>query len=333
MARQWFEPVLAAAAAEQRELLFDGSAGVARPVAWPATAPDTELTASPQILHGLFWLTFNLCATGACLLAVDDAQWADEASLRLLHYLAVRIDGMPAGLIVACREADPEGEAGLLVRLLAEPGTEVLRPAALSRRGTARLLAGQSACEPDEEFVGASHAATGRKSVLRARELAQAAQEAGLALTRRRTWRRCASCGPAACRVPCSPGPRRPRGRWHGRWPSSTSPSTARSRPRSPDLAEGAARAAAEELAAAGLITGTVTLALAHPIVRGAVLASLSIGRRSELHARAAQALRDRGAEPEKLAAHLLAVTPAADITVVGVLREAAQRSLGAGCP
>ncbi len=331
VARQWFEPVLAAAAAEQRELLFDGSAGVARPVAWPATAPDTELTASPQILHGLFWLTFNLCATGACLLAVDDAQWADEASLRLLHYLAVRIDGMPAGLIVAGREADPEGEAGLLVRLLAEPGTEVLRPASLSRRGTARLLAGQSACEPDEEFIGASHAATGGNPFY-VLALAQAAREAGLALTRD---------GVAALRE------LRPRGLSRALLarasPSGRSLAWALSVLDEPvdsvlasevaGLSEGAARSAAGELAAAGLTTGTVTLALAHPIVRGAVLASLNIGRRSELHARAAQALRDRGAEPEKLAAHLLAVTPATDITVVGVLREAAQRSLAQGAP
>jgi DNA-binding NarL/FixJ family response regulator len=331
VARQWFEPVLGAAGTEQRELLFDGAAGLARPVAWPSPAPDTELTASPQILHGVFWLTFNLCATGACLFALDDAQWADEASLRLLHYLAVRIDGMSVGLIVACREADPEGDARLLVRLLAEPATEVLHPVPLSRRGTARLLAGASTRQPDEQFVAASHTATGGNPFY-VRELAQAAQEAGLGFTREDV---------AALRE------LRPRGLSRALLarasPAARSLAWALAVLDEPvdsvlaaevaDLAEDTARAAAEELAAAGLITGTLTLALAHPIVRGAVLASLSIGRRSDLHARAAHLLRKRGTEPQQLAAHLLAVTPAADVTVVGVLQEAAQRSLAQGAP
>jgi DNA-binding CsgD family transcriptional regulator len=331
VARQWFEPVLVAAGSEQRELLVDGAAGLARPVAWPATAPDTELTASPQILHGVFWLTFNLCAIGACLLALDDAQWADEASLRLLHYLAVRIDGISAGLIVACREADPDGEAGLLVRLLAEPATEVLRPAPLSRRATARLLAGESTREPDEQFVAASHTATGGNPFY-VRELAQAAQEAGLGSTREdvATLRELRPRGLSrALLARASPAARSLA------WALAVldEPVDSVLASEVAGLAEDGARAAAEELAAAGLISGTVTLALAHPIVRGAVLASLSISRRSELHARAAQVLRKRGTEPQQLAAHLLAVTPAADITVVGVLQEAAQRSLAQGAP
>lgn len=331
VARQWFEPVLVAAGTEQRELLFDGAAGLARPVAWSATAPDAELIASPQILHGMFWLAFNLCASGARLFALDDAQWADEASLRLLHYLAVRIDGMSAGLIVGCRDADPEGEARLLARLLAEPTTEVLRPAPLSRQAIAKLLAGESTREPDEQFVAASYAATGGNPFY-VRELAQAAQEAGLALTRDDV---------AALRE------LRPRGLSRALL-ARTSP-VARSLAWAlavldepvdsviacevAGLAQDGARAATEELAAAGLITGTVTLALGHPIVRGAVLASLSIGRRSELHARAAQMLRERGTDPQQLAAHLLAVMPAADATVVDVLHEAAERSLAQGAP
>lgn len=331
VARQWFEPVLATAGTEQREVLFDGAAGLARPVAWPATAPDTELTASPQILHGLFWLTFNLCAERATLLALDDAQWADEASLRLLHYLAVRIDGVSAGLIVAGREADPHGEAELLARLVAEPATEVLRPAPLSRRATGRLLAEESFYEPDEQFVAASHTATGGNPFY-VRELAQAAQEAGLTLTREDV---------AAVRE------LRPRGLSRALIARASPPArslawalAALDQPvdtvlasQVAGLAEDDVRAAADELAATGLISGTVTLALAHPIVRGAVLSSLSVGRRSELHARAAQILRERGAEPQQLAAHLLAVTPAADFGVVDVLQEAARRSLAQGAP
>ena len=38
------------------------------------------------MLHGLYWLVVNLAAGRPVLLAVDDAHWADEASLRWLAW-------------------------------------------------------------------------------------------------------------------------------------------------------------------------------------------------------------------------------------------------------
>ena len=57
------------------------------------------------------------------LIAVDDAHWADGASLRWLAYLSARLDGLRAPLVlVALRPAEPEsGRARSLAILVAAP--------------------------------------------------------------------------------------------------------------------------------------------------------------------------------------------------------------------
>ena len=49
----------------------------------------------------------NLAASRPLLIVVDDAHWADEPSLRWLAYLAPRLEGLAAGLLVALRPGDP----------------------------------------------------------------------------------------------------------------------------------------------------------------------------------------------------------------------------------
>ena len=58
-----------------------------------ASAGDTSFA----ILHGLYWLAANLSAARPLLLAIDDAHWADESSLRWLTHLARRLDGLNSG--------------------------------------------------------------------------------------------------------------------------------------------------------------------------------------------------------------------------------------------
>ena len=78
------------------------------------------------------------------LLAIDDAHWADAASLRALCHIAHRITGLPVLLAVAARRAEPGSDTEQLLQILAaEPGTAVLRPGPLS--GTAASVLLQSA--------------------------------------------------------------------------------------------------------------------------------------------------------------------------------------------
>jgi hypothetical protein len=90
--RQLFERRLTGA--DERASLLVGPAAAVRPLLLgkpvEASAGDTSFA----ILHGLYWLAAHLSAARPLLLAIDDAHWADESSLRWLTYLARRLDGL-----------------------------------------------------------------------------------------------------------------------------------------------------------------------------------------------------------------------------------------------
>ncbi|MDQ3764896.1 MAG: hypothetical protein M3460_26295 [Actinomycetota bacterium] len=46
-------------------------------------------------LHGLYWLTANLCTRSPLMLIVDDLHWSDAPSLRFLAYLLSRLEDCP----------------------------------------------------------------------------------------------------------------------------------------------------------------------------------------------------------------------------------------------
>src|SRR5262249_47111033 len=100
-----------------------------------AFARDTSFA----VLHGLYWLAANLSAARPLLLAIDDAHWADEPSLRWLTYLARRLDGLNLVLLVALRPADPAFANATLLALRAEVPT-ILRPALLSENAVGTLV-------------------------------------------------------------------------------------------------------------------------------------------------------------------------------------------------
>jgi hypothetical protein len=112
-------------------------------------------------MHGLYWMTANLAERTPLLLAVDDAHWADEMSLRLVLYLARRVADLPVLLLVAARPAAEHGDGGLLARLAALAGVVWLRPAALTQPEVAGLIAEHGWHGADQGFVAACHHASG----------------------------------------------------------------------------------------------------------------------------------------------------------------------------
>ena len=93
------------------------------------------------------------------------------------------------------------------------------------------------------------------------------------------------------------------------------------------------AATSADALRAAGLWRATRELALTHPLVAGALRASFGAGELAPVARRAASMLAAEGADPERVALHVLRTDPAADPETVALLRAAAERALARGAP
>jgi hypothetical protein len=93
--RQLFEPAVRALEPTARARMLCGAAAATAPIVDPTSALPPGPAAAPfTVLHGLYWLCANLAARRPLLLAVDDAHWCDESSLRFLAYLQRRLEGL-----------------------------------------------------------------------------------------------------------------------------------------------------------------------------------------------------------------------------------------------
>jgi hypothetical protein len=212
IARQLFERRCADATADERRALL---AGPARPVVTLFRRDDSgsgEQDTGFAVLHGLYWLAMNLADSVPLLLAVDDAQWADEASARWLAYLAPRLDGPAVALVVVLRPDEPTARSQPLVALRAA-ATTAIRPSLLSRQGVATVVRDTLGSGTPDDVGTLAHRATGgnpfylREFLTRPgtrRSVERAARDRG----RRRPWRR-RRCGATAARTPAAPQPRR----------------------------------------------------------------------------------------------------------------------------
>ena len=152
--RQLFEPPLADASELERADLLQGAAGVAAgllglPGASPADgAPSSAVDPSFAILHGLYWLCANLAAAGPLCLVVDDAHWADAASLRYLAFLLTRLEELDAALVVATRPREAGTDAELFATVTSDPSADVIRLPPLTRAAVAQLVESRLAGVP-----------------------------------------------------------------------------------------------------------------------------------------------------------------------------------------
>jgi hypothetical protein len=335
LVRQLFEAPLVAAPPPERAELLAGAAGHAARLFGLAApqddAADALLDPSFAILHGLYWLSANLGRRSPLLLCVDDVHWADQASLRFLHYLGRRVQELPIAVVAATRPARSADGSPLLAALAADPSAEVLQLAPLSQRAVAELIRLAFGTEVEPAFTAACHEATGGVPFL-VRELVRAIAEERIEPT-------AAACSRVA-----------------GLAPRAVSHSVVQRLSRLSESAGQLARAAAvlgeadlrlaaglagvdpataataaDELAAAGILEEGRPLRFVHPIVRSAVEADLAPGERAGLHAAAAGCLANQGASAHRIAAHLLAADPAGDDRVAGSLLSAARTATANG--
>jgi tetratricopeptide (TPR) repeat protein len=345
--RQLFERRLVAAGQGERAALLAGPAAAARPLLAGELAAQPAGDSSFAVVHGLYWLVVNLAAGRPVLVAVDDAHWTDEASLRWLAYLARRLDGLAAGLLVALRPGDAAVMGAPLLALCAEAAA-VLRPALLSERAvSAEVRAAVHAGGGDEasdELCAAVYAACGGNP-LYLTELLRAADRAGRPLATldpaellaagvdgiaRRVITRVRGLGPDALRLAQALAVLGDGGELRHAAAIAGVPMADAAR-----LAGALTRAEvlAAEVQAAAVLAAGGRPRFVHPVIRDALETVLEGGERDRAHRRAAGLLHADMTPPGQVAAHLVRVRPAGDGWVLARLREAARAAMDGGAP
>jgi DNA-binding SARP family transcriptional activator/DNA-binding NarL/FixJ family response regulator len=326
--RQLFEPALGSD--ECRAKLLAGAAGSARTVF--DLAPGEPPDGSFAVLHGLYWLAVNLTSDGPLMLAIDDVQWCDSASLRWLAYLARRLEAVPVLVVGTVRAGERHADEELITELSLEPAAVVLRPAALSPETTAALV-GRRLGEPVSPlFALACHRTTSGnplllRQLLRALEADRVRPDAAhadmvVAVGSRAVssmvlmrLRRLAGAAPSVARAAAVLGD------------GAALPVVAALA----ELPENDTATALAELARAEIVKDEQPLAFVHPLVREAVYRDLPAAERALRHERAARLLRAAGASDEQVAAHLLLAPARGDENTVEALRRAARTAADRG--
>jgi DNA-binding CsgD family transcriptional regulator len=332
LVRQLFEPFLARLSADERAEAFAGAASLATPLFDPAQLGDQRpADSSLATLHGLYWLAANVAASRPLLLAIDDLHWCDLPSLRWLAYVLPRMEGLGLSIAVSLRPGEV-GEDPFLVQIVSDPLAAVIRPAPLSTEAAGRFVRETLSSDADDTFCAACHEETGGNPLL-LRELMRAIAAEGLAPTEPNVSRLRelgARAGSRALTVRLSRLPPESR-----RLAQAVSILGDDADPRQAaalaDLDPEGASDAAGSLARVDVLRPQPPLGFIHPLIRAAVYEALTPLERDIGHARAARLLAESGAEPERVAAHLLLIPPADDPQVVSILRKAAQLAASRG--
>jgi DNA-binding CsgD family transcriptional regulator len=339
VARQLFEPLLAAAGKKERDALLAGAASRGL-TALEGEAGHSPLAAGSDplfaVAHGLYWLAVNASGIAPVLLAVDDLQWADQASLRFVLYLADRLSGLPVALALTWRtgEAAAPGTTDCLTRLEQIAAGGVISPGALSPEAVGALLTGAFGTAPGDGFASSCHVVTGGNPFL-VRELIETLRADGI------------GPGEAGADRVAGLGPRSVA--------QEVALRVARLGPAAGELARAAAilgdeaalrhaaalagigladaAASADRLAGIGVFEPGTPLRFVHSIVRTAVHDDIPQAERGLRHAEAAWLLAAEGADPDAVCAHLLVCEPAGSLEVVARLREAAARAMRRSAP
>jgi DNA-binding CsgD family transcriptional regulator len=328
--RQLLVPALPTASSARQTHLLSGAARLAAPPLGLMSASADVDSFAP--LHGLYWLVANLAHDSPILMAIDDLQWCDVASLRFIIHFVSRNEGLPVVLIGAIRSGEPSALVGPLESLAANPSVQVIQPRPLTLAASAELIAREVANPISAEVVEACHRMTGGNPFL-LNELVREIEDARRPVTA--AWVR--SISPASLTRSVM-----------ARLTRLGSPALALARAVAVlggsahlkvaaelvnlGLDDGAA--AADRLIRAGVVvTHDEKLDFAHPLVREAVYGELSPPVRWRLHAAAARLLSAWPDQTQEVAAQLLATAPAADPWTVERLRAAARAARDEGAP
>jgi DNA-binding CsgD family transcriptional regulator len=326
--RQLFEPPLVEASELERADLLQAAAGVAAgllglPGAPPANgSPSSGIDPSFAIFHGLYWLCANLAAVGPLCVVVDDAHWADSASLRYLAFLLTRLEELHIALVVATRPPEAGAEAELLATMTTDPSADAIRLQPLTSVAVVQLLEAGLNRAPDPDVVDTCLRVT-RGSPFLVRELVTALSQGGVGSGGETVGR---SVQLRLLRLPDD-------ARRLSRALAVLEQSDLLLAARLAGLEELQAADAADLLATAGILEVGRPLRFVHPLVRDGIYSELSSSQRAQGHRRAAELLAEQQGADARVAEHLLVSEPARDRWVVERLVAAAREARKEGAP
>lgn len=290
------------------------------------------LVDAARVAHSLYWLCVSVL-TGPVVLVVDDAQWADQASMQALASLAARAEDLPLSFLLAAREALPGNRPPGLSLVLGTPNARVLRLHPLTAGAVAELVAGAAGAPVSPEFAEVCHDLTGGNPFL-VGELADLVALAGVPTD---------PSGVGAVRTLVPTGVvdvvlRRLVGLGAGAAALLRAAAVLEQAPlrlvaQTAGLTPEDAAEAADQLREQGLLAPDEPVRLRHGLLLGAVLESVGAARLSLLRRRAAGVLCTEGHDPARAAAQLLRCDGAGEEWVVDCLVEAALAALEAGAP
>ena len=329
---QLFETRLARAGEEERARLLGGPAREARPLFEPG--PRAGLSEpSFELLHGVYRLCARLAEERPLLLAVDDIDFADEASLRFLLHLAGRVEDLPVAVVLTAGSVAQRQASSLVGEIARHPATRCSGLAPLSREATAQRVREAWLPGAPESACRAIHDASGGNPLLideLAAELVSANGSAeltaagvgGLAPEAVAVWAlthaaRLDRRAPGLLRAVAILGP--------GAELRHVAALAGREAEQTATIADG--------LIEMGLLSADNPLSFAHPVVAAAIEGSLSSLERETLHRRASRLMSAEDAPAERVASHLMESTRTGSGWAVEALSAAAAGSLGQGRP
>lgn len=272
------------------------------------TAPAADFA----VLHGVYRLAATLAGTSGLLIAVDDAHWADAASLRWLAYLALRLQRLPIALVltVGAGERCDDPSYGEIMATCRRVGLTTL---------SADAIAPLISPAPAPEFVAACLEATGGNPLVVTRLIAALAED-GVPPTAEAAWRVAQRGAEVAGEVTAARLRRRPAA------VVATAHCLAVLGP-SPHPGVLAELTGLGPIELAEAVRTVELLGVAGP----AVLDDMPAPARAALHLRAAQSLRAHGAVDRVVADHLLETSPGLEPWAGEVLDRAAQEAVNQG--
>ena len=340
VAIQLFEPRWISTDPTERERLVQG------PARWGGELlAGSALTMGPfpgdqgyAVIHGLFRLACNLVGSTAewnpekpLVMLVDDAQWADQPSLRFLAYLAQRLVELPIALIISVREGELPCDRQALAALSKAAVDDVLRPEPLTETGVGTMVRAKfPSAEPAfwqacarvtngnpfllVELLDQLRATGASPDAATGASLADLAPESVLYAVVARLEAMPFEVRDVACALAIlgDGAPVRRVAKLAG-------------------LEIEATVQAASTLAELHIFQAEAPLSFVHPLVSASVRESMSPLARGQAHRRAAEILGDHGAPEEEIAAHLLMAPPDSDPAALALLRTAARRALASG--